>query len=224
MNSVLKVLDVKKSFVTPSAGSIDVLRGINLEINSSVSVSMRGESGAGKTTFLNIAAALEKPDSGEVLWNGKRIDNLSNSKQASARASFMGFVFQSYCLVPELNVVENVLLASRIANKYNLSAKKRALEILEKVGLKDRVKYLPKLLSGGEKQRVAIARALINKPSLILADEPTGNLDERTGLGIMNMFLDLCKNENVALLLITHNSDFAARTDLSLALKDGILV
>ncbi|MDY6069432.1 MAG: ABC transporter ATP-binding protein, partial [Opitutales bacterium] len=187
------------------------------------SVSLRGESGAGKTTLLNIAAALEQPSSGSVAWNGQRIDNLGNSKQSALRSRFMAFVFQSYCLIPELNALENVLIAPRIANLYNKHSKERALALLEKVGLKDRIRHTPSMLSGGERQRVAIARALMNAPKLIMADEPTGNLDEKTAAIINEMFLELCKNDNVSLLLITHNSAFAKMTDKQLLLKDGTI-
>lgn len=224
MNSfVLECIDIRKSFKSPDKSNIEVLKGINFAIQQGESVSLRGESGAGKTTLLNIAAALEQPTSGSVLWNGQRIDNLGNSKQSALRSRFMAFVFQSYCLIPELNALENVLIAPRIANIYNKHSKERALRLLEKVGLKDRIRHTPSMLSGGERQRVAIARALMNAPKLIMADEPTGNLDEKTAAIINEMFLELCKNDNVSLLLITHNSTFAKMTDKQLLLKDGII-
>ncbi|MBO6102693.1 MAG: ABC transporter ATP-binding protein, partial [Opitutales bacterium] len=185
--------------------------------------SIRGESGAGKTTFLNIAACLESKTSGEVWLNGARADTLSASKQAKLRAESVGFVFQHYCLVPELNALENVLFSSRIAGNYGAKTRLRALEILERVGLAGRVKYLPAKLSGGERQRVAIARAILNSPKVIFADEPTGNLDEETGTDIMKMMLEMCRDENASLLLITHNPDFAKMTDRSLVLKHGLI-
>ncbi|MBP3358957.1 MAG: ABC transporter ATP-binding protein [Opitutales bacterium] len=221
--AVLKAVDIRKKFKSPDAREIEVLRGVNLEVLRGQSVSLRGESGAGKTTFLNILAGLETPTSGEIYWDGNRVDNLSNSKQASLRGGFMGFVFQNYCLVPELNALENVCLASRILGTFNATLKDRAVELLEKVGLKDRIKHLPSQLSGGEKQRVAVARAIINSPRIILADEPTGNLDETTANDVMEMFLNLCSEQKTALLLITHNPDFAKLTDKRVYLTAGEL-
>ncbi|MBO7521838.1 MAG: ABC transporter ATP-binding protein [Opitutales bacterium] len=220
-SEILRIEALKKSFASPSGGEIEVLRGADLSLKEGESASLRGESGAGKTTFLNIAACLENPTSGAVFWDGKRVDALSNCAQTKLRAAYMGFVFQSYCLVPELNALENVLLAARIANKFGKPAAARAREILERVGLKDRMAHMPSQMSGGERQRVAIARAILNRPKVIFADEPTGNLDENTGLEVMDMLLGLCKNENTALLLITHNPDFARRTSRSLVLKAG---
>lgn len=222
-DAVLKAIDIRKKFKSPDGCEIEVLRGVNLEVLRGQSVSLRGESGAGKTTFLNILAGLETPTSGEIYWDNVRIDNLSNSKQAKLRGGFMGFVFQNYCLVPELNALENVCLASRILGTYDSSAKNRAIELLEKVGLKDRIKHLPSQLSGGEKQRVAVARAIINSPRIILADEPTGNLDETTANDVMEMFLNLCSEQKTALLLITHNPDFAKLTDKRVYLTAGEL-
>ncbi len=220
-NPILKCENITKAFKSPNASIIEVLRGISFEMYASESLSLRGESGAGKSTFLNVVSGLENPDSGEIYWNGKRVDNLKNSKQVKLRSKFMSFVFQSYCLVPELNALENVTLSARIAGVYNKQSKYRALEILDKVGLSDRYKHNITTLSGGEKQRVAIARALLLNPKLILADEPTGNLDEKSADNIMDMFLALCKNEGVALLLITHNPEFAKRTDRQCFLKEG---
>lgn len=220
---ILRAKEIKKSFKSPNGETIDVLRGANLEIARGQSISLRGESGAGKTTFLNVIAGLESPTSGEIYWDGQRVDNLSNSKQARLRAGFMGFVFQNYCLVPELNALENVELAARIAGKFDASARKRAKELLDSVGLSGRLRHLPSQMSGGEKQRVAIARAVMNNPRVILADEPTGNLDEATGLEVMDIFLTLCSSYSTSLLLITHNPEFAARTSAQVKLAAGIL-
>ncbi|MFI3290736.1 MAG: ABC transporter ATP-binding protein [Opitutales bacterium] len=220
-NPILECRDIVKSFKSPNASVIEVLRGISFEIYPSESLSLRGESGAGKSTFLNVVSALESLDSGEIYWNGTRVDKLRNAKQIKLRSKFMSFVFQSYCLVPELNALENVTLPARIAGVYNRQYKKRALDILAEVGLANRYRHSITTLSGGEKQRVAIARALLLQPKLILADEPTGNLDEKSAENIMDMFLELCKNEGVALLLITHNPEFAKRTDRQCILKEG---
>ncbi len=220
-NLVLEVKGIKKTFKLPDGRGLEVLRGVNLSLAAGESVSLRGESGSGKTTLLNIAACLERASEGEIFWNNERVDTLSNAKQAKIRANYMGFVFQSYSLVPELNALENVLFAARIADNYSKKIKERALEILEKVGLSERITHMATQLSGGERQRVAIARAIINEPKLILADEPTGNLDEETGVEVMDMFLDLCKTENTALLLITHNPDFAKKTLRNVVLAHG---
>lgn len=220
---ILRAKEIKKSFKSPNGETIDVLRGANLEIARGQSISLRGESGAGKTTFLNVIAGLESPTSGEIYWDGQRVDNLSNSKQARLRAGFMGFVFQNYCLVPELNALENVELAARIAGKFDAFARKRAKELLDSVGLSGRLRHLPSQMSGGEKQRVAIARAVMNNPRVILADEPTGNLDEATGLEVMDIFLTLCSSYSTSLLLITHNPEFAARTSAQVKLAAGVL-
>jgi len=217
----LSAVDVKKSFKTPDGDSIEVLRGATISIKAGESVALRGESGSGKTTFMNIISCLESVSSGEVFWLGKRVDNLSNSAQAKLRSGFMGFVFQNYCLMPELTALENVLLASRILGKCSRKEIDRAKDLLNAVGLSARLNYLPNRLSGGERQRVAIARAIINSPSVMLADEPTGNLDEDTANSVMNMLLELCKNNNTALLLITHNPDFAKITDREVLLSHG---
>ena len=221
---VLSAVEIKKSFRSPSGGDTEVLRGASIEISAGESLSISGESGAGKTTFLNILAGLESPTSGKVFWDGKRIDNISNSRQSALRATFMGFVFQNYCLVPELNAVENVEYAARIAGLHTSASRARSEELLEFVGLKNRLRHLPSQLSGGEKQRVAIARAIINSPKIILADEPTGNLDESTGDIVMQMLMMLCDYSNVALLLITHNPNFAVRTTRRVKISHGICI
>ena len=219
--TVLRAERVSKKFRSPDGGFLEVLRGASLSVGRGESVSLRGESGAGKTTFLNILVGLESPSGGKVFWDGARIDNLPNSKQAKLRAGFMGFVFQNYCLVPELNALENVCLAARIAGRFDSQTPKLALGLLERVGLKSRAKHLPSQMSGGEKQRVAVARAILNSPQIILADEPTGNLDESTANEVMEMFLSLCAERGTALLLITHNPDFAKRTARSVKMSGG---
>lgn len=220
---ILSAVEIRKAFKSPDGGLTEVLKGASLDVCESESVSICGESGAGKTTFLNIIAGLESPDSGEVLWDGRRIDLLSNSKQAALRARFMGFVFQNCCLIPELNARENVEFAARIAGVYERrKSRARAEELLEFTGLGGRMKHLPSQLSGGEKQRVAVARALMNNPSVILADEPTGNLDEKTGESVMEMLLSLCGSGRASLILITHNPDFARRTSKCVRISVGV--
>lgn len=220
---ILSALEIRKAFKSPDGGKTEVLKGASLDVFAGESVSISGESGAGKTTFLNILAGLESADSGEVFWRGERVDNLPNSRQSRKRAEFMGFVFQNCCLVPELNARENVEFAARIAGKYKRGeSRERAESLLEYVGLSHRIRYLPSRLSGGERQRVAIARALMNSPALILADEPTGNLDERTGESVMELLLGLCGRGETSLLLITHNPDFAKRTSRSIRISGGV--
>ena len=218
---VLSAANIRKEFESPDGSKIEVLNNAQLDIKQAESVSLRGESGAGKTTFMNILSGFESPTSGEIFWLGQRVDNLSNSAQARLRAGFMGFVFQNYCLMPELTALENVELASRILGKHSSKDVKRAKELLEIVGLKDRLRYLPNKLSGGERQRVAIARAIVNSPSVLLADEPTGNLDEDTAKAVMDILLGLCKTNGTSLLLITHNPDFAKMTDKEVVLSRG---
>ncbi len=220
---ILSALEIRKAFKSPDGGKTEVLKGASLDVFAGESVSISGESGAGKTTFLNILAGLESADSGEVFWRGERVDNLPNSRQSRKRAEFMGFVFQNCCLVPELDARENVEFAARIAGKYKRGeSRERAESLLEYVGLSHRIRYLPSRLSGGERQRVAIARALMNSPALILADEPTGNLDERTGESVMELLLGLCGRGETSLLLITHNPDFAKRTSRSIRISGGV--
>ncbi len=219
---VLSAQEIRKSFATP-AGKLEVLSGVNLSIASGESVSIRGASGAGKTTLLQILGGLDMPDSGELFWNGERITRRGNAFLAKARAKLVGYVFQFFHLVPELTAFENVLLAARIAGTPLRTAREQAKELLARVGLAERVAHLPSKLSGGECQRVAIARALINRPPLLLADEPTGNLDERTGESVMQLLVDVCREQKTALLLVTHNLDFASRADRHLILRRGVI-
>lgn len=219
---VLSAQEIRKSFATP-AGKIEVLSGVNLSVASGKSVSIRGASGAGKTTLLQILGGLDMPDSGELFWNGERITRRGNAFLAKARTKLVGYVFQFFHLVPELTALENVLLAARIAGTPLRTAREQAKELLARVGLAERVAHLPTKLSGGECQRVAIARALINRPPLLLADEPTGNLDERTGESVMQLLIDVCREQKTALLLVTHNLDFASRADRRLILRRGVI-
>lgn len=219
---VLAANAIRKSFASP-AGTIDVLRGVDLAVAAGERVSVRGESGAGKTTLLQILGGLDAPDSGELFWNGERITGRGNAFLARARTKLIGYVFQFFHLVPELTALENVLLAARIAGTPVRAAREQARELLSRVGLGERVGHLPSKLSGGECQRVAIARALVNRPPLILADEPTGNLDERTGESVMSLLLDVCRERDAALFLVTHNLEFADRADRRLILRRGVL-
>ena len=215
-DAVLSARGVRKSY--PSGDILlEVLRGVDLDIAAGESVSIRGESGSGKSTLLNLLAGLDAPDSGAVEWEG------SPDTGAGRRAAYLGMVFQSFYLVPELDAFANVLLARRILGGVDRAARDRARELLDHVGLAGRSHHLPTHLSGGERQRVAIARALMNRPRLILADEPTGNLDERTGSGVVELLLGLCSSAATALVLVTHNAAHAEKTGRRLILESGVL-
>ena len=213
---VLSARGVRKSYQSGDA-LLEVLRGVDLDIAPGESVSIRGESGSGKSTLLNLLAGLDAPDSGSVAWDG------SADTGARRRASFLGMVFQSFYLVPELDACANVLLARRILGRADAAARARARELLGHVGLAERAHHLPSQLSGGERQRVALARSLMNNPRLIVADEPTGNLDERTGNAVIELLLGLCTSANTAVILVTHNAAHAAKTRRSLVLTAGVL-
>lgn len=203
--------------------AISVLDGVDFTLHRGESVSIRGESGSGKSTLLNVLSGLERADSGELFWQEQDVTKYSLSKLAAARTGLMGFVFQAYYLAPELNAIENVLLGARIAGRVDRTVRERAEALLERVGLKERIRHSSTKLSGGERQRVAVARALINDPPLVLADEPTGNLDEATGLAVMDLLLEITNESEKSLVLVTHNPEFAARTERSLTLHLGKL-
>ena len=213
--TVLSALGVRKSY--PSGDRrIEVLCGADLRVAAGESVSIRGESGSGKSTLLNLLSGLDAPDSGEIRWDGL-------APSAGRRARFLGMVFQSFYLIPELDALQNVLMAGRMLGSPGAESRARARDLLERVGLGGRASHLPAQLSGGERQRVAVARALMNSPSLLLADEPTGNLDERTGEAVIDLLLGLSRETGTALVLVTHNPAHAARTGRALTLHDGLL-
>ena len=219
MNSETQLIltsGVRKTF--PSGdGRIEVLQDITLSVSRGESMSIRGESGSGKSTLLNLLAALDTPDAGRIEWEGRP------SLDAPTRGRMIGIVFQSFHLIPEIDALANVLMARRILGSMDSSSPARAAELLARVGLKDRGHHLPSRLSGGERQRVAVARALMNEPRLILADEPTGNLDERTGEAIIDLLIGLCAETSTALILVTHNAAHAARCSKQLTLHGGRL-
>jgi predicted ABC-type transport system involved in lysophospholipase L1 biosynthesis ATPase subunit len=202
------------------ARQIEVLRGISIEIAHNEAVFLSGASGAGKTTLLYTLAGLERPESGTVEFEGRRLYSGSSAMQARLRNEKMGFVFQGYFLLPELTALENVLLPAMIARRATRSD---AEESLAAVGLGDRLQHLPAELSGGEQQRVAIARSLTNNPDIIFADEPTGNLDSKTGDAIIDLLLNLARERNTTLLVVTHDARLAARGDRQLHIADGVL-
>ncbi len=216
---VLQARGLAKVFASP-AGPLPVLTDVSLEVFAGESVSIRGSSGSGKTTLLQQLGGLDQPDKGEV-----RILSPGAGLMAprSSLGRGVGFVFQNYQLMPELTALENVALAARIAGTPAAAATAAARALLEQVGLGARLEHLPAKLSGGECQRVAIARALVNRPSVILADEPTGNLDERTGAEIMDLLLGIVADRGAALVLVTHSREFAERAGRRLVLSGGVL-
>jgi lipoprotein-releasing system ATP-binding protein len=223
---VLQAKGLKKSFKGSGQGMI--LNGVDLALEAGQSLSVVGESGAGKSTLLNIVSGLDTADEGELFWQGEPVQGLSSSQLSQKRAAFLGIVFQSYYLIHELNVLENIVLGWQIAKAGGSVGERqdidlRARKLLGFLGLSSKTEALPEKLSGGERQRVAIARALIHQPKVILADEPTGNLDEKTAKGVMELFLGLCKQEGVALVLVTHNIHFSKQTDTISVLHEGCL-
>ena len=219
---VIEAKDLAKSF--PFEGRcFDVLHNINLKVCAGQSLSIRGDSGCGKTTLLNLLARLETGDRGEISWGTHKMNAASKceSYEVSMRASFLGVVYQAYYLIPELDVLENVVLPARISGRLNLAVIERAHHLLKQMGVAGKTRQIPGKLSGGERQRVAIARALINQPQVLLADEPTGNLDERTGEEVMELLLNSCLEEGASLVLVTHNPSFAQATNRQLFLSEG---
>lgn len=209
--------------LTYSAGdaSIPVLNGASLDVAQGQSVAIVGPSGSGKSSLLLVLTGLETPDSGSVEFSGKSLHALSNDERADIRRDAIGIVFQSFHLIPSLTALENVALPLDIAGA--VEARKRAAELLDRVGLGHRIDHYPNALSGGERQRVAIARALIHKPSLIVADEPTGNLDNQTGDAVADLLFELNQENDATLILVTHDPDLAIRCDRQVRLQDGKL-
>jgi predicted ABC-type transport system involved in lysophospholipase L1 biosynthesis ATPase subunit len=215
----LTAKEIHRSFQIGSR-KIEVLRGISMEVHRGEALFLCGVSGAGKTTLLYTLAGLERPETGEVVFEGHKLYRSGSSADARIRGEKMGFVFQSYFLLPELTALENVLVPSLIRNKQELAG---AIEQLRRVGLADRMNHLPNELSGGEQQRVAIARALINDPAIIFADEPTGNLDTANGDAIMELLLALAREKQKTLVVVTHDQRLASAGDRRVDIRDGLL-
>jgi putative ABC transport system ATP-binding protein/lipoprotein-releasing system ATP-binding protein len=212
--------ELRRSFRLGSR-TIEVLRGISVDIRKGEAIFLCGASGAGKTTLLYTLAGLERPEAGSVRFEGRELYTGSQSADARHRNERMGFVFQGYFLLPELTALENVLLPKMIGGR---PVKAAAGAALERVGLKERIHHLPPELSGGEQQRVAIARALINDPTIVFADEPTGNLDSKTGESIIELLLALVRENRKTLVVVTHDASLALRGDRRLEIRDGLLV
>jgi lipoprotein-releasing system ATP-binding protein len=223
---LLSAVNVHKSY-GKNAARVEVLRGVNLEVAEGEFVTVLGASGSGKSTMLHLLGTLDRPDKGEILLEGERIDNGPSQQRDRLRNATFGFIFQFYHLLPELNALENVLMPQMIAHSFwswlarGRGLKKRGREMLERVGLGHRWRHRPREMSGGEMQRAAIARALINKPRVLLADEPTGNLDAATGASIITLLRDLNQNDGLTIIMVTHNLDLIADTDRVVRLVEG---
>lgn len=215
---------IKAQNITKSFGSLQVLKNIDLEIEAGKIISIVGASGAGKTTLLQILGTLSQPDSGKLSINGKNALKLNEKELAAFRNQTIGFVFQFHHLLPEFSALENVCLPGFIANKSRKEVEKRAEELLTFLGMGDRLTHKPNELSGGEKQRVAVARALINKPSVIFADEPTGNLDSKNQSEMHDLFFSLRDQFGITLVIVTHDKEFAKMSDVIFEIKDGVIL
>jgi putative ABC transport system ATP-binding protein len=219
--NVLEAHELSKEVSSPE-GSLTILSGVSFAILAGESVAVVGPSGAGKSTLLALLAGLDLPSAGHVTLNSANLSSLDEDGRAQLRAENVGFVFQSFHLVPSLNALENVMLPLELAGRND--ARAAAMNLVEKVGLQDRWSHYPAQLSGGEKQRVAIARAFATEPAVLFADEPTGNLDSRTGANIMELMFELNRNSRTTLVLVTHDHGLAERCDRVLSLDVGKLV
>jgi len=220
--SVLRARGVRKEY-GKGEGLVRAVDGVDIDIQAGETVAIMGPSGCGKSTLLHLLGGLDRPSAGEVLLNDRRIDNLSEKALARLRRTDIGFVFQSFHLMDELTAVENVELAALLAGRSPRAARKRAEELLDEVGLTGRASFLPSSLSGGQRQRVAVARALINEPSIVLADEPTGNLDSASTLDVLQLFEGLHESGQT-LVIVTHDERIAATTDRMISMRDGAFV
>ncbi len=222
-HALLEARDIHKSY-TLGRRTLEVLRGVSLTVHRGDFVALRGASGAGKSTLLHLLGALDAPNSGEIWCSGKHVAKMSGLARARWRNKKIGFIFQAYLLFPELDALENVCLPARMARMESSAAAKTGRELLNRVGLGERLEHKPYELSGGEQQRVALARALVNSPEIILADEPTGNLDSKTGEEIIDLLCALRAEREATLVIATHDSKVAARAPKVLELVDGLIV
>jgi lipoprotein-releasing system ATP-binding protein len=215
---------IEASGIQKSYGQLQVLKGVGLSIKKGEVVSIVGKSGAGKSTLLHILGTLDLPDAGHLSINGTDVRGLNEQQMAAFRNQQIGFVFQFHHLLPEFSALENVCMPAFIGQQSELSAQKRAKELLIDLGLSDRLDHKPNELSGGEQQRVAVARALMNRPSVILADEPSGNLDTETSKDLHQLFFDLREKWQQTFIIVTHNVELAQMSDRTLRMKDGLII
>ena len=218
--TILRAAGLRKNYPSGER-TLAVLQGVDFSVSAGETVSVRGESGSGKSTLLNILAGLDRSEAGELWWGAEAAHQLSLAELTARRGRYLGMVFQSYYLIPELDAYANILMAARLVGRVGAAEKARVTQLLERVGLGERGHHLPSQLSGGERQRVAVARALLNRPAVILADEPTGNLDEATGEGIIELLVSACAEAQAALVLVTHNVAQAKKTQRQLHLQGG---
>lgn len=219
--SLIKITNIKRDFALGSE-IINVLKGIDLNINKGEYVALMGPSGSGKSTLMNLLGCLDTPTSGQYILNGNDVSQMTDDNLAEIRNKEIGFVFQTFNLLPRTTALDNVALPMIYAGYSKSERTARATEVLKQVGLGDRMDHEPNQLSGGQRQRVAVARALVNKPSIILADEPTGNLDSKTSVEIMNLFNEIHANGNTV-ILVTHEEDIAAYAHRIIRLRDGLV-
>jgi lipoprotein-releasing system ATP-binding protein len=222
MNSPLALRGIQRTFMQGDR-QLEVLRGVSLDLRAGEIVALVGQSGSGKSTMLHIAGLLERPDAGDVVLDGKGAAALSDHQRTILRRKFLGFVYQYHHLLPEFSALENVMLPQMLNGLSRSEARRRAVDLLAMVQPKDRADHRPGRLSGGEQQRVAVARAVANAPRVLLADEPTGNLDAATADTVFRQLLALVRETGMAALIATHNPDLAARMDRTVRLKDGVL-
>lgn len=224
MSSIIKLDNIVKKFYIGEPNELEILHGISLEVEEGEFVSIVGPSGSGKSTLMNMIGVLDRPTSGEYILDGINVGEADDSELSEIRNQKIGFVFQTYNLISKTNALKNVELPMLYAGVERSERIKRAKELLELVEMGDRAKHLPEELSGGQKQRVAIARAMANDPAIILADEPTGALDSKTGRLVMDLFHKLNKEKGKTIVLITHSNELAAETDRIISIKDGNIV
>lgn len=222
--TVLEAKQVTKHF-TDGKTTVDVLRGLDLKIEQGQFVSIVGASGSGKSTLLHLLGGLDRPSQGEVYLNGQRFDNLGEAERGYLRNQYLGFVYQFHHLLPEFSALENVAMPLMLRKESNFKEVKQQAEyLLDRVGLSHRLTHKPGELSGGERQRVALARAIVTKPAVMLADEPTGNLDRKTAIKIFELLRELRREFNMAMLIVTHDEELAKSADTILHMQDGIWV